>query len=84
MKHANWLLLAAFAVGSAVGKQDRRLDPADPQAAVPPSNYRSAFEGYRSLEEPRPIAWREANDEAARIGGHVGVLRGKAEPGNRK
>lgn len=84
MKHAHWLLLAAFAAGNAVGKEDRRPDPADPQAPVLQSTYRSAFEGYRSLEEPKAVAWRDANDAAARIGGHIGILREQAKPEIRK
>lgn len=84
MKHAHWLLLAALAAGNAVGKDQKRPDPADPKAPTTASPYRSAFEGYRSLEEPKPLSWREANDEAARIGGHLGILRGQDKLGERK
>lgn len=84
MKHAHWLLLAAFAAGNAVGKDEKRADPADPRAPVPPSSYRSAFEGYRSLEEPKSVPWRDANDAAARIGGHIGILREQTKPEERK
>jgi hypothetical protein len=84
MKHAHWLLLAAFAAGNAVGKDQKRPDPADPRASVPSTPYRSDFEGYRSLEEAKRTPWREANDEAARIGGHVGILRGREKQGERK
>lgn len=84
MKHAHWLLLAALAAGNAGGKEEKRPDPADPHASVPVSPYRSVFEGYRSLEEPKAVPWREANEEAARIGGHLGILRGQPKPGERK
>ncbi len=84
MRHAHWLLLAALAAGHAVGKEEKRPDPADPRVPVPASPYRSAFEGYRSLEEPKLVPWREANEEAARIGGHVGILRGQAKREERK
>lgn len=84
MKHAHWLLLAAFAAGNAVGKDQKRPDPADPRASVPSTTYRSAFEGYRSLEEAKPVPWRDANDAAARIGGHIGILREQARPQERK
>ena len=84
MKHAHWLLLAAFAAGNAVGKDEKRPDPGDPQASVPVLPYRSAFEGYRSLEEPKPVPWRDANDAAARIGGHIGILRERDKQGERK
>ena len=84
MKHAHWLLLAAIAAGNAVGKDQKRPDPADPRASVPSTPYRSAFEGYRNLEEAKPIPWRDANDDAARIGGHIGILRGRDMQGERK
>lgn len=84
MKHAYWLLLAALAAGNAVGKEEKRPDPADPKASVPASPHRSTFEGFRGLEEPKPVPWREANEEAARIGGHLGILRGQAKPEERK
>jgi hypothetical protein len=78
MKHAHWLLLAAFAAGNAVAQAGKRPDPADPNAKAPAQVYRSAFEGYRNLEEAKPTVWRDANDAAARIGGHIGILREQA------
>lgn len=78
MKHAYWLLLAALAAGIAVAQEHQRPEPADPKAPVAPVTYKSAFEGYRSLEEPKPTPWRDANDEAARVGGHIGILREQA------
>jgi hypothetical protein len=89
MKHAHWLLLAALAAGAAAAQSGARPDPADPQARVPAVPYRSAFEGYRSLEEPKRVPWRDANQEVGRVGGHMGVLREQAtrekqSPGERK
>ena len=78
MKHAHWLLLAAFAAGNAVAQTGKRPDPADPSAKAPAQAYRSAFEGYRNFEEPKPTVWRDANDAAARVGGHPGTLREQA------
>lgn len=46
-----------------------RPDPLDPKASVPTLSYRSSFAPYRRLDEGKPIAWREANDTVARIGG---------------
>lgn len=43
--------------------------PADPRAAVPPVQHRSAFVGYRALGAAEPADWRTANDRVARIGG---------------
>lgn len=31
--------------------------------------YRSAFEGYQGFSDAKPVPWREANDNVARIGG---------------
>lgn len=81
MKHAYLVLLAALAAGTASGQSGKQADPADSQARVPAAPYRSAFEGYRSLEEPKRIPWRNANEEAARVGGHLGILREQAARG---
>lgn len=71
-----WIALAALTAGAAASAQTGvRPDPADPEARTPAPVYRSAFEGFRRVEDaPRPN-WREANEEAARIGGHIGILR---------
>src|SRR5688572_3436723 len=37
--------------------------------------YRSAFAGYRSFEEPEARNWRDANEEARMLGGHVGQMK---------
>lgn len=73
--HVYLIALAALAAGTAFAQTGARPDPADPQAPAPAPVYRSAFEDFRRLEDaPRPN-WREANEEAARIGGHIGILR---------
>lgn len=78
MKRSHWVWLAALAAGTATAQGPARPDPADPSARAPSPHYRSAFEGYRRIENgPRP-SWREANDESARIGGHIGILREQA------
>ena len=84
MKHAHWLLLAALAAGNAVAQEQKRPDPADPRVTSQAPVYRSAFEGYRRIEEPKRIPWREANDEVERVGGHIGILREQARQGARK
>ena len=78
MKHVPWYLFAALAAGPATAQIPARPDPTNPAARVPAPPYRSAFEGFRRLEETPRTRWREANDEAARIGGHIGVLREQA------
>jgi hypothetical protein len=47
--------------------------PANPQMKGPPTTYQSVFGKPSSGPEETP--WRDANDEAARLGGHVGQLR---------
>ena len=89
MKLSHWLWLAALAVGTATAQTTARPDPADSAARVSAPIYRSSFEGYKRIESAKPKAWREANDESARIGGHIGILREqmareKAAQGERK
>ena len=78
MKHTPWYLLAALAAGPATAQTPSRAEPTDPAARAPAPPYRSAFEGFRRLEETPRMDWRQANDEASRIGGHIGVLRDQA------
>jgi hypothetical protein len=87
--HWHWLLLAALAAGVATAQTPSRPDPADSAARVSAPTYRSALEGYRRIESGARPGWREANDETARIGGHIGILRErmareKAAQGERK
>jgi hypothetical protein len=89
MKHVFLYLLAALAASTASAQTGKRTDPADPQARAPAPLYRSAFEGFRRFEGEQRPGWREANEEAARIGGHMGILREqmtreKAAQGDRK
>lgn len=44
-------------------------DPADVKNNVPLVLYQSPFRAYRPLGEDKPIPWKAANDEVARIGG---------------
>jgi len=80
MKHALWLLPAALAAGAAAAQTGARPDPADPNARVPETVYRSTFDGYRMHELSKQIPWREANQEVGRVGGHIGILRDQAPP----
>ncbi|MFC4161380.1 hypothetical protein [Chitinimonas lacunae] len=44
--------------------------------AAEPAVYRSTFDSYlRWPAEPTPPAWRTANDEMGRLGGHAGHLK---------
>jgi len=50
-------------------------DPADPQAAVPATVWRSALSRFRPGNDADARNWREANDEVTRIGGWRTYLR---------
>ncbi len=64
--------LLALAASGASAQGVRRPDPADASVRAPKPVYRSAFAGYRPYGEEDPSRWREANDEAGRLGGHAG------------
>lgn len=66
---------AAALMPSALAQPAPRPAPTDPAAAAPAVRYESAFAGYVPHQEPEIAAWRDVNDEAARIGGHIGILR---------
>ena len=59
-------------------------NPAHPDAPVPAVKYESGLAGYVSFREETLAPWREVNDEVARAGGHVGILRGASGHGGSK
>ncbi len=63
---------ALLFAGNAAAQDAGRTNPLDPQANVPPVEFRSAFEGYRAFVEPERRDWREANKEVGAAGGHAG------------
>ena len=82
-----YLLLAAavtLATGSAFAQAPAASGAAaTSQPGVPVRlDYRSAFEGYRAYQEAETRSWREANDEAGLLAGHVGQLKPMAASGN--
>jgi len=76
------LVVAALAVAplAALAQKGQLPAPADPRAASPALEYRSAFEGYRAYTDPGMANWREVNDEAGRLNGHVGHVPGSVPP----
>ncbi len=66
-----WSPLAATAQ-----QRSTEPNPANPGVAVPALKYESAFNGYRSFRDEKLMPWRDVNDEAARVGGHLGIFRG--------
>lgn len=57
-----------------------RPDPLDPKAQVPSVRYESAFAQFRRIGDDKPVAWREANDTVARIGGWRVYAREAQQP----
>lgn len=55
--------------------------PTDSAAAVPAVKYESAFTGYVPFRDEKLAPWRDVNDEAARVGGHLGIFGGAARHG---
>lgn len=70
--------LLAWTAVHAENQRPAAADPADPKAPVPETKYQSALDGYQPYEETRLRGWREANDEARMLGGHMGQVRGRA------
>lgn len=57
-----------------------RPDPLDPQARVPALVYESSLGPPSRPANDKPIAWRDANDAVARIGGWRAYLREAQQP----
>ena len=72
------VLLNPLAAAAQPGSE--QPNPTQPDAAVPAVKYESGFAGYVSFREDKLAPWREANDEVARAGGHIGILRGAGAP----
>ena len=68
--------LAVFAQQPSV-----KIDSAAPEAAAPAVKYESAFAGYLPYRDEKLASWRDVNDEAARVGGHLGIFGGAAHGG---
>lgn len=82
MQFSLMLLLCCAAVASpltaAAQKPAASAGPASAGAAAPPMKYDSAFAGYLPHRDEKVAPWREVNDEVARVGGHIGIMRGAA------
>lgn len=76
MKKIVFVALAA-AAGAVAAQDAGRPDARDPAAKVPPTAYRSAFEGYRPFADQEVGDWRKANEEVGAAGGHAGMRPGE-------
>lgn len=84
-----WLLPAALGLAMSASQAQNLLhpqravapsNPLDASAAVPPLVYRSTLSTYSRLGDDKPVSWREANDNVARIGGWRAYAREASEP----
>lgn len=67
------LAAAQQAGGSPPGRQT--AVPRSSQSPGPVPIYRSAFEGYKPLNEQPVLSWRESNDVVGRVGGWQAYAR---------
>lgn len=73
-------LCAAAAAASAQPPTARRADPLDAGAVLPPMTHESVLGRSPRGAESKPIPWRDANDEVARIGGWRAYAREAQQP----
>jgi hypothetical protein len=65
------LLVLLAAAGAGCAQTVTGPEPALVSANAPKLEYRSAFDGYRSFAEDKPVPWRDAN-EAVKESDHRG------------
>ncbi|MGE4239532.1 hypothetical protein [Ramlibacter sp.] len=73
-------LLAAQAQAQPTTTTAARPDPLDPKAQVPAMRYESSLGQSRRSGDDKPLAWRDANDAVARIGGWRVYAREAQQP----
>ena len=83
---ALWVATSGAALDSTYAAPATAPAPTSTTAHIPAANrpawhYRSAFEGFRAFDDPRPLAWRDANDMVGRIGGWKAYAREGAGQG---
>ena len=79
------LLLSAFLAAqvqaqTAPATGPTRADPLDPKAQVPALRYESSLAQIRRTIDDKPVAWRDANEAVARIGGWRVYAREAQQP----
>lgn len=73
--------LGAAASAAAQPPTARQPDPLDPRADVPAVTYESVLgRSRRTADAAASMAWREANDNVARIGGWRAYAREASQP----
>lgn len=78
------LLLTAFLAAQMQAQAQTaaatRPDPLNPKAQVPAMRYESSFGQVRRVADDKPLAWRDANEAVARIGGWRVYAREAQQP----
>ena len=77
MKRPIAVIALLMLAGAASAQTEGLAAPADPRIAVPPIEYRSAFDGYRAFSEQDLHDWRKSNEEVGMAGGHAGHRPGQ-------
>ncbi|MEF3192979.1 MAG: hypothetical protein K6346_01970 [Halothiobacillaceae bacterium] len=54
--------------------------PEQPDVAVPPVRYHSAFDAYPAFRPAKLADWRGVNDTVRQLGGHQGHMSTPTEP----
>ena len=73
------LLTAVAMASSSAAPPASPPDPASPGASVPALSYRPVLAGYRAWPDDKATPWRQANEQAAAIGGWRAYAR-EAQP----
>lgn len=72
------VMIGALALPALAQERRTSLDPLDPVEKSSAVAYQSAFANYRPLQEFTDTPdkhWRAINEEVARVGGHMGILK---------
>ena len=80
LKFTALLYCAAALAPLAAAAQQRTtgLGSTDFSDPLPAVKYESALIGYLPFSDEKLAPWRDVNDEAARVGGHLGIFGGTA------
>ncbi len=79
MTNYTLIVALAFALLDHAAYAQGRAKPDDPAAPAAPLEHISSFQGYQPFRDEPLAPWREVNETAHRIGGHVGVLRAETQ-----
>ncbi|RJG03504.1 hypothetical protein D3878_19465 [Noviherbaspirillum sedimenti] len=74
-------VLASLPFAAIAQQTPQKPDPLAANAPVPASTYVSAFKNYQAAADEQATpdkAWRAANDEVAKLGGHAGHIKSDA------